>query len=1037
MTSRIAFRDMSVARKLFTLWVAMTAALLLAITAAAITKEVRDWRKHAVGQLETDARIVATNAAPSLLFGDPRTATETLGALEAEPNVDHAAIYDNKGHLFASYGDSRLGVPSVTAASQSIAFRWDRATLVEPIVFQGERLGAIRLTTDLRSLYVDLLVDTTLTLVIALITFLGSTLVLTRVQRGIVRPMEELTQLMQRVTESNDYTARATPTTHDEIGVLARAFNNMLDAVRDRDARLAHHQAQLEDTVRQRTSELATELSERKAAQEALRAHDAMLKSVALSAGELLGSLNLDDAIASVLELIGRTLAVGRVQLCSISTGSDGHLRANVQQEWCAPGVTRLRDDPALRDVDLTALMPGLAAASLVGDRTTLLLEDIPEPIRGPFERAEARSTLFIPVMSEGRLSGGLWFVDSSPAPRPWNWAETDTLTTLAGLIGVSEARARYVKELADANTIVQNSPTVLYRLKGEPQLTLTYVSHNVVKFGYDPKKLVKDQDFLKTIVHPDDQARLNDAMAGLLERNAATATIEFRLVLPHGGFRWVENRYTAVRDGAGRLVELEGILIDITERKAAEEKIALLARTDSLTGLANRATFVERLHQVHANAKRGGHPFAVLYLDLDHFKDINDTRGHPVGDLLLREVAERLKSRARESDLVARLGGDEFAVLQTDITDPADAGALGADIIESLGQPYHLDGAELHVTASVGISPFASGAVSPDTMLAQADLALYRAKEDGRNQYRFHSEDLDHQVSERVAIATDLRDAIKRNELYLEYQPQVELLSGRIVGMEALVRWRHPTRGVLQPRDFLRIAEGTGVIDDVGRWVLESACRQMAAWREEGLAPPVMAVNVSINQLKRGQEFVQELLAMLERHGMRPDELELDVTESMLAKVTLAQNDVLDRLADAGVRLALDDFGTEYSTFDYLRAYRVNHLKVARQFIETAAHDSTQAATVRAIIGAARELGIKVIAEGVETREQRSLLLSIGRTTKGQGFYFSEPVRPDRATDLLRQGAIVRNGDPQEAAPGPAKPAAKPARRTKVKDAG
>jgi diguanylate cyclase (GGDEF)-like protein/PAS domain S-box-containing protein len=1022
----------------------MTALLIGAITITSVVREMVDWRQETVRQLDTQAQIVAANTAPALLFGDARSATETLGALQAARTVVHAGVYDTTGRLFASYGDSRYAASAVpTGTARQVRLTPSAVTLSEPIVFQGQRLGAIHMTANLRDMYVDLATDMALNVIISLMAFAASTLLLVRVQRSIVSPMEELTAVMQKVTASNDYTARATPKTHDEIGVLARAFNNMLDAVRDRDAKLAQHQAQLEDTVRQRTSELATELAERKAAQEALRAHDAMLKSVALSAAELLGSLNLEDATASVLELIGRTLAVGRVQLCGISTGSDGHLRASVQQEWCAPGVTRLRDDPALRDLDLTALMPALAASSLVGDRTTLLLEDIPEAIRGPFERAEARSILFIPVMSEGRLSGGLWFVDSAPTPRPWNWAETDTLATLAGLIGVSEARARYVKELADANTIVQNSPTVLYRLKGEPQLTLTYVSHNVTKFGYDPRKLVKDQDFLKTVVHPDDQARLTEAMAGLLERNVGASTVEFRLVLPHGGFRWVENRFTAVRDDAGRLVELEGILIDITERKAAEEKIALLARTDSLTGLANRATFVERLHQVHAAAKRGGHPFAVLYLDLDHFKDINDTRGHPVGDLLLKEVAERLKSRARESDVVARLGGDEFAILQTDIADPADAGALGADIIESLGQPYHLDGADLHVTASVGISPFTGGAASPDTMLAQADLALYRAKEDGRNQYRFHSEDLDHQVSERVAIATDLRDAIKRSELYLEYQPQVELLSGRIVGMEALVRWRHPTRGVLQPRDFLPIAEGTGVIDDVGRWVLDSACRQMAAWREAGVAPPVIAVNVSMNQLKRGQEFIQELLALLKSYGIQPGELELDVTESMLAKVTLAQNDVLDRLADAGVRLALDDFGTEYSTFDYLRAYRVHHLKVARQFIESAAHDSTQAATVRAIIGAARELGIKVIAEGVETQEQRSLLLSIGRTTKGQGFYFSEPVRPDRATELLRQGAIVRNGDHAEVPPGaaePAPPAApdpKAPKPRKVKDAG
>ncbi len=475
------------------------------------------------------------------------------------------------------------------------------------------------------------------------------------------------------------------------------------------------------------------------------------------------------------------------------------------------------------------------------------------------------------------------------------------------------------------------------------------------------------------------------------------------------GSWAWIDGRLSVVRDMAGRRIALEGMLFDITERKAAEEKIAQLARTDALTGLANRATFVERLHQSFSAARRGAPRFAVLYLDLDHFKDVNDTRGHPAGDDLLREAGDRLKRLVRETDSVARLGGDEFAVLQNDIADPSDAGALARKIGHALGEPYRIGGNELHVTASIGISYFMADTAKPDDMLAQADLALYRAKEEGRNQYRFHSEDLDREVSERVAMADELREAVAKDQIEVYYQPQVELHSGHIIGMEALVRWHHPVRGLLMPGAFIPTAEKTGTILAIGHYVLQKACAQMKAWREARVAPPAMSVNVSLAQLKMGPQFVREVTSMLAQYGLSPGDLELDVTESMLAQATLAQNDVLDRLRQAGVRIALDNFGAEYSTFDYLRAYRVNHLKVARKFVEKATQDPERAATIRAIIGAAREMGIQVIAEGVETQEQRALLVAIGSNTRGAGFFFSEAVPAARATDLLKKGTIER----------------------------
>lgn len=569
-------------------------------------------------------------------------------------------------------------------------------------------------------------------------------------------------------------------------------------------------------------------------------------------------------------------------------------------------------------------------------------------------------------------------------------------------------------RELSDANIIVQNSPTILYRLSGEPSFPLIYISHNITKFGHDPARLLASPDWAQVLVAPDDQAKFAAAMARVLEKDAQGASIEYRLCTGDGARRWVENRYVPVRDPKGRLIEVEGIVIDITERKAAEEHITRLARTDTLTGLANRATFTERLHQAFAAASRGANSFAIHYIDLDHFKPVNDTLGHPVGDLLLREVAQRLQACTRETDLVARLGGDEFALLQAEMIDTASAGVLAGKIQRDLAQPYSLDGHEVRVSASIGVCPYVPGvSAGPDTMVVQADLALYRSKEEGRNQYRFHSDDLDREVLDRVTLGEELRRAIDRDELELYYQPQVELASGKVVGMEALVRWNHPQRGLLSAGAFISIAERAGSIVALGRWVLNRACRQMRQWRDQGVEVPVLAINLSLGQLKNGSELICDVSESIALWGLAPSDLEFDVTEATLAQVTWTRNDVLPRLRELGVRIAIDDFGTEYSSFEYLRTYRVNHLKIAQSMLKSAVDDPASAATIRAIIGLAREAQIGIIVEGVETQAQRDFLQSAGAATLAQGYYFSEPVAADDAGEVLRSGTVGPAGVP------------------------
>jgi diguanylate cyclase (GGDEF)-like protein len=436
-------------------------------------------------------------------------------------------------------------------------------------------------------------------------------------------------------------------------------------------------------------------------------------------------------------------------------------------------------------------------------------------------------------------------------------------------------------------------------------------------------------------------------------------------------------------------------------------KKVSDLAKTDPVTSLANRRAFVERLRNAFASCRRGAKPFAVLYFDLDHFKDVNDTLGHATGDELLRQVAERVKGEVRENDLIARFGGDEFAILQSDVENPEAAGALAAKIGKILAEPYVVEGNEVHISASIGISRYTSEISGPDALMIQADLALYRAKEEGRNCYRFHSDDLDRQVQERVVVADELRGAIERNELELHYQPQVELRSGRIVGMEALLRWNHPQRGQISPTVFIPIAERSGQIQLLGQWVLDAACRQLRQWRDAGIAPELVGVNFSALHFKGAAEIDREISATLDKWSVPPGMIEIELTESVLMDITHQHDARLQRLRELGLRIAVDDFGTGYSSLSYLANYPISRVKIAQQLVFGVDTDPRSAAVVRAAIRLADELGIEIIAEGIETEGQEKFLLAAG-CEHGQGFYFSKPVDAARASELLRSGKIA-----------------------------
>jgi diguanylate cyclase (GGDEF)-like protein len=415
---------------------------------------------------------------------------------------------------------------------------------------------------------------------------------------------------------------------------------------------------------------------------------------------------------------------------------------------------------------------------------------------------------------------------------------------------------------------------------------------------------------------------------------------------------------------------------------------------------------FTTALEQAIAQSQRAGKKFAVLYLDLDQFKDVNDARGHLTGDRLLRLVAERLQAGVRANEMVARFGGDEFAILLGDQHEPEEIAALANRLIVGLGMPFSLDGIDINVGASIGVSVYGEDAHDAETLLSHADIALYRAKAEGRQTYRFFSTAMNKEVQSRVTLTAELRLAIPKEQLFLLYQPQVRARGGRIIGVEALVRWRHPSRGVLTPAYFLPTAESSGLIGPIGEWVLREACRQGRRWLDEGLAACPVSVNLATAQFKVPHELEKIVFAILVETRLPPEFLDLEITESTLINLSSENGEMIQRLRQAGIRFSLDDFGTGYSSLNYLRRFSIDRIKIAQEFISELAINTDAASIVKLILGLSRDFGKEVIAEGVETAEQLNLLQDWD-CQNVQGFYFARPMSAEAIGPLLSAGTI------------------------------
>jgi diguanylate cyclase (GGDEF)-like protein len=467
----------------------------------------------------------------------------------------------------------------------------------------------------------------------------------------------------------------------------------------------------------------------------------------------------------------------------------------------------------------------------------------------------------------------------------------------------------------------------------------------------------------------------------------------------------WITASYRPQYDTKGNVTGIIGKVLDLTERKRAEQQMEYQAYHDALTGLANRRLFQEHLTLAIALAQRKRRPVAVLFLDLDHFKVVNDSLGHTMGDTLLREIATRLRNSVREGDVVARVGGDEFTIVLQELDKKEDAAAMAQRVLRIVAEPIDVEGQRLYVTTSIGITVYPDDGEDAETLLKNADNAMYRAKAVGRNTYEMSTQELSRSMQERLTLESGLHQAMERNEFEVYYQPQIDIRNMKIVGMEALLRWRHPERGLMSPGSFLSVAEERGFIVLIGDWVLRTALNQARAFRDMGFHDFRVAVNLSARQF-RELSLVDSIESAIKQSNIEPSSLELEITESVAMENIDLTFKVLERLRRTGISIAIDDFGMGHSSLSYLKRFPIDCLKIDRNFVEDLPDRFEDAAIVRSVIELAQGLNLRVVAEGVETKPQLDFLKQHG-CREVQGFYFGFPVPAPQFQETLNQARL------------------------------
>lgn len=561
--------------------------------------------------------------------------------------------------------------------------------------------------------------------------------------------------------------------------------------------------------------------------------------------------------------------------------------------------------------------------------------------------------------------------------------------------------RKKIEEELKIANLIIENSPVILFIKKADENAPVEYVTKNISQFGYTIDDFYSGRIRYNDIIFFDDKERVIREIKQHIKEGRNEFHLIYRILNASQEIKWIDDWSFVEKDNAGNVTYFQSIIRDITERKWAEERLNYLAYHDALTGLPNRLLFNDRLSQAITRAEIHKELVGIMLLDLDNFKDVNDNLGHDIGDLLLQATAERLKSCLKPGDTVGRLSGDEFTFIIQDIITVQEIENAAQKIMNAFLQPFVIDYHTLHITSSMGITAYPIDGAKIDTLLKNADIAMYRAKNMGKNNYQFFEHSMNIAVTEKIALQKNLYKAIKNKELVIYYQPYIDLRSKKIVAIEALIRWHHPEIGLLLPEKFINFAEETGLIIPIDEWVLRMAIYQNKQWQIAGFKPVRIAVNLSAREFHR-KELINTIQDCLNETLLNPEFLELEITETTTMLNIDYTITLLHKLSNMGIKITIDDFGTGYSSLIYLKKFPIHALKINEHFIKDININEQNAAMVASIINLAHNMNLKVIAESVETEEQMKKLEELG-CDEMQGFLFSKPLPPHQIPSLIK----------------------------------
>ncbi len=889
-------------------------------------------RQHqAIVELKTLARITALNSQSALLFNDAETSDETLSALA--PRLDIVSA-----EMITASGDP-LSVRHFNHGEDETRLQWlagllpDAAVVQveEPVTLNGKTLGKIKLSADLMPVWLTTFYTLLVYIGAMLLALALSIFMMRRLIPHIMTPIERLGESARNIARTRQFALRVEKLTDDELGTLTDQFNKMLDELEKQDRELLNRNESLEQEVQSRTSAMRAAMDEMYT----------LLNSMAEGAFGVDTRGNCRFVNASFLRLLG----YDRVEEI-IGKNMHGLIQATRPD-----GTVYPESDSKI--INAYREKRGFHASDEVFWRKDGV------PISVEFWAQ--------PLIVEGEVQG-----------------------VIATFVDITE-RIRAENELKIAATAFESQEGMLVTDADNRILRVNRAFTSIT--GYEKEEVIgQNPRLLSSGLH--DQAFYEGMWAAL--NGSGTWEGEIWNRKKDGSIYAELLSITAVKDHHNVVTNYVGTFNDITMNKAAEEQIRNLAFYDPLSGLPNRRLLLDRLHQALASSARSGKQGAVLFLDLDHFKTLNDTQGHDMGDLLLQEVAKRLTGSVREDDTVARFGGDEFVVVLEDLSEntleaAAQTEVIGEKILSTINKPYVLRDREYHSTSSIGATLFNDHQSGVEELLKQADIAMYQAKTSGRNTVRFFDPKMQETINVRATLEAELRTALEQEQFRLYYQVQVDKY-GAALGAEALIRWTHPTRGMVSPVHFIPLAEETGLITQIGQWVLETACAQIKAWQ---LRPEtrnlVLSINVSAKQF-RENDFVSNVRSAVARFGIDPRRLKLELTESLLHENVDNTVLIMNALRDVGVRFSLDDFGTGYSSLQYLKRLPLDQLKIDQSFVRDLVIDSSDRSIVRTIVAMAQSLNLDVIAEGVETEAQRDILLS-NACVQYQGYLFGKPL--------------------------------------------